>query len=345
VISATSADTVVGSTPFAVRGPGVVTSQPRDTAFGIRTSTPIVVTFDQPVAAATVTVQSASGTCSGSLQLSTDDFASCLGFTGGATVNAAALVATAQPTAVLTAATTYKIRVTSAVTNQAGGAGEPFTQAAGFATAAAGTCASGLVISQVYGAGGNGGANVATFLNDFIELHNGGSTPVNLDGFAVQYASTAGTSWQVTALPAVVVPPGGYFLVAEAAGAGPAPALPTPDLTATTPIILMAAANGKVALTASTVPLSGGCPLGLTNDFVGYGTASCSEGAGAVGPLGNVTAGIRGGGGCTDAGNNATDFAVALPTPRNAATAPAVCTCTGGLADSDAQAMSFLSDN
>src|SRR5262245_60268236 len=43
-----------------------------------------------------------------------------------------------------------------------------------------------IVISQVYGGGGNSGA---TFTNDFIELFNRGTTPVNISGWAVQYAS------------------------------------------------------------------------------------------------------------------------------------------------------------
>ncbi len=51
---------------------------------------------------------------------------------------------------------------------------------------------SGVVISQVYGGGGNSGA---TYKNDFIELFNAGSTTVNLAGWSVQYASSTGTSW------------------------------------------------------------------------------------------------------------------------------------------------------
>ena len=43
-----------------------------------------------------------------------------------------------------------------------------------------------VVISQVYGGGGNAGA---TYKNDFIELYNLGSTPVDVTGWSVQYAS------------------------------------------------------------------------------------------------------------------------------------------------------------
>src|SRR5215207_8037316 len=54
-----------------------------------------------------------------------------------------------------------------------------------------------IVISQIYGGGGNAGA---TYTHDFIELFNRGASPVSLNGWSVQYAAAAGTSWQVTNL-------------------------------------------------------------------------------------------------------------------------------------------------
>ncbi|MBC7977011.1 MAG: Ig-like domain-containing protein [Myxococcales bacterium] len=343
-ITATS-DGVSGTATLNVRGPSVIATLPRDTAFGIRTSTPIVVTFDQAVLAASVTVQAATGACSGSLQLSSDNFATCLGFTGGVTLNAANLVATAQPAAALSALTTYKIRVLD-VTNVAGGIGVAFTQPAGFTTAAGGNCAQGLVISQVYGGGGNNGS---VFSNDFIELHNGGSTPVSLAGFAVQFTNATGITWGVQPLPAVTVAAGGYFLIQEGAGANNTGALPTPDFipAAPGPVFLMGAGSGKVALTASTTPLTGACPLGLTNDFVGYnspGATGCFEGAAPTGTPANPTGVLRATAGCTDANNNATDFTVDTPTPRNAASAPSVCACFAALDEHDEPTMSFLSE-
>ncbi|MCY3004290.1 MAG: lamin tail domain-containing protein, partial [Planctomycetota bacterium] len=47
-----------------------------------------------------------------------------------------------------------------------------------------------VVISQVYGAGGNSGA---TYNRDFVELYNTTSAPVSLSGWSVQYASTTGS--------------------------------------------------------------------------------------------------------------------------------------------------------
>src|SRR5438105_43545 len=89
-----------------------------------------------------------------------------------------------------------------------------------------------IVISQVYGGGGNSGA---TLKNDFIELFNRGNTTFNLAGWSVQYASTTGTSWQVTPLSGSLAP-GAHYLIQEAQGAGGSASLPTPDATGTIPM-------------------------------------------------------------------------------------------------------------
>src|SRR5262245_12676950 len=102
-----------------------------------------------------------------------------------------------------------------------------------------------VVLSQVYGGGGNSGA---LYRNDFIELFNPGPDPVDLTGWSVQYASTSGTTWSVTALSGTIGP-GQYYLVEEAAGANTAATpLPPADASGGTTAILMSANNGKVAL-------------------------------------------------------------------------------------------------
>ena len=86
-----------------------------------------------------------------------------------------------------------------------------------------------VVISEVYGGGGNAGA---TLTNDFIELYNRTGAPISLAGWSVQYASAAGTTWQVTPLTGSI-PAGRNYLVQEAAGAGGTVDLPAPDATGT----------------------------------------------------------------------------------------------------------------
>lgn len=179
-----------------------------------------------------------------------------------------------------------------------------------------------LRISQVYGGGGNSGA---TYTHDFIELFNAGTSAINLAGWSVQYASSTGTTWQVTNLSGSIGA-GQYYLIQEAQGAGGTTPLPTPDAIGT---IAMSATNGKVALANVTTALSGGCPLGATViDFVGFGSANCFEGSAAAPVLSNTTAALRAGAGCTDTDDNAADFTAVAPTPRN--TASPLNPCGGG---------------
>ena len=179
--------------------------------------------------------------------------------------------------------------------------------------------ATGVVISQIYGGGGNAGA---TLTHDFIELFNRGTTTVSLGGWSVQYTSSAGAgTWQVTPLSGSI-PAGGYYLVQEAAGAGGTTALPTPDASGT---IALAATAGKVALQVTTVPIAGTCPSGGTADLVGYGAATCFEGMGPVASTSNTTAAIRKRGGCFESDNNNVDFSAGNPVPRNSTTALRSC--------------------
>jgi len=166
-----------------------------------------------------------------------------------------------------------------------------------------------IVISQVYGGGGNSGA---TLTNDFIELYNLGTTPVEVTGWTVQYASSTGYSWQKTVLSGSIEP-GKYYLIQEAKGAGGTVPLPTPNAIGA---ITMSATAGKVALVNNSTTLTGTCPTGLV-DFVGFGSATnCSEDA-PTANLSNTTAALRKSGGAQDTDNNSADFMIGAPNPRN----------------------------
>ncbi|MEY4916365.1 MAG: hypothetical protein RL616_278 [Verrucomicrobiota bacterium] len=169
-----------------------------------------------------------------------------------------------------------------------------------------------LTISQVYGGGGNSGA---TYINDFIEIYNAGTATVNLSTYAVQYASSAGSSWSETILNGTIAP-GAHYLIQEAAGTGGTTSLPTPQATGT---ISMSATAGKVALTKTTTLLTVSNPVGTASvvDFVGYGSANAFEGTGAA-PAPSATASdLRAGSGATDTNDNAADFTAGTVNPRN----------------------------
>jgi hypothetical protein len=174
----------------------------------------------------------------------------------------------------------------------------------------------GIVISQVYGGGGNSGS---TYKNDFVELFNRGTTAVTMTNWSVQYATATGTSWTVAGPLNFTLQPGQYFLLQLAAGGGGTTNLPTPDFAASSPN--PSATAGKIALVNNTTALSGTCPVSASIvDLVGYGSsANCFEGAPTAAPS-NTNAILRQANGCTDTDNNMSDFATGTPNPRNSVT-------------------------
>src|SRR4029453_4727987 len=164
-----------------------------------------------------------------------------------------------------------------------------------------------VVISQVYGGGGNAGA---TLTHDFIELFNRGTYAVVLTGWSLQYASATGAFSTTASLSTDLsgsIPPGGYLLVQESQGAGGTTPLPPPEIADPTPIA-MSATTGKVRL------LNGAQMV----DLIGYGsTATQFEGSGPALTLSNTTAALRLDHGCQDTDNNAADFVSGAPNPRN----------------------------
>jgi DNA/RNA endonuclease YhcR with UshA esterase domain len=181
-----------------------------------------------------------------------------------------------------------------------------------------------VVISQIYGAGGNSGA---TYNQDFIELYNPTNQPIDLSGWSVQYASSGGTSWQVTSITSGSIPAYGYFLIAQGGGSNGAE-LPAADATGG---LTMAAASGKIVLVNNSTPASGSTPSDYV-DFVGYGSANAYEGTGGT-PAASATKSVQrrpyantepapGKGNAWDSNDNKLDFVAATPIPRNTASTP-----------------------
>ncbi len=191
-----------------------------------------------------------------------------------------------------------------------------------------------IVISQVYGGGGNSGA---FYTHDFVELFNRGTTSVSLDGWSIQYASATGTgnfganAGQLTPLSGSLAP-GQYLLIEEGQGSGGSSPLPAPDITDPTPIAMSGTA-GKVALVNTTDSLgcNGGsnpcdqAALDMIVDLVGWGNANFFEGAGAAPGTSNTTALFRLGDGCVETDENSADFVTGAPTPRNTASPFSPC--------------------
>jgi predicted extracellular nuclease len=166
-----------------------------------------------------------------------------------------------------------------------------------------------IVISEVYGGGGNSGA---TYTHDFVELYNLSDTAVDLAGFQVQYFSASGTSPASTTTLSGTLAPGTFYLVQMAAGAGGTTPLPDPDATGTA---TMSSSSGRVDLLHGTTLV----------DRVGYGTATTFEGRAAAPGTSNTTSVSRTSP-CTDTDLNSADFTAGAPSPRGSAAGPQECT-------------------
>ncbi|MBX3692895.1 lamin tail domain-containing protein [Dokdonella sp.] len=184
-----------------------------------------------------------------------------------------------------------------------------------------------VVISQVYGGGGNSGA---PYTHDFVELFNRGATAQSLAGWSVQYTSATGNgNFAIGATLTGSIPPGGYYLVQMSGGTNGAP-LPTPDATGTS---AMNSTNGKVILANvdSNIACNGGSTacnptqLGQIVDLVGFGTANFHEGAAPAPAPGNTTSISRLDGGCTDSDDNGADFTTGPVNPRNSQSPTNLC--------------------
>jgi uncharacterized protein len=207
---------------------------------------------------------------------------------------------------------------------------------AGDSTASA-TPATSVMISEVYGGGGNSGA---TYTNDFIELTNRGDAPVSLDGWSVQYHPSGATgTWQVTRLSGSIAP-GAFYLIGEAKGAGGTQALPATQASGG---IAMSATAGTVALVANGTALtcsdSAAC-ASASVDLVGFGTAAINETAPATGAS-NTASEQRND--KADSDDNAADFGAAEPTPGAANASGGGGTEPGPLRIHDIQGSSWLS--
>lgn len=176
-----------------------------------------------------------------------------------------------------------------------------------------------IVISQ-FQAGGTTNPN-----DEFVELHNIGSAPVDLNGYRVVYRSSSGSNDVgpfATWTTSTVLQPGQYYLIASTQYTGGV----TPDITydPTTCSCSMSATAGGLGVR------NGAQNTGTVIDAVGWGAATniFFEGTRTTAPA-NSTSQARVLNGCQDTDNNSADFSNLNPSAaRNTATAPN--TCAGG---------------
>ena len=185
---------------------------------------------------------------------------------------------------------------------------------------AARSASSDMVVSQVYGGGGNSGA---TYANDFVELFNRGAAAVDLGTWSDpvrlrnRHELAGDTAHRERSAREVL--PRATRLRRRRRGAHSR----QPDATGTTNL---ANSGGKVAVVRSTTALTcGGLGRQLLRPIRTSSTSSATARRRTTRaptrrpPSRNTTADARGAGGCTDTDANDSDFTGATPTPRNSA--------------------------
>lgn len=180
-----------------------------------------------------------------------------------------------------------------------------------------------LIISQVYGGGGNSGA---VYTHDFIELYNPTDSEIDLSNYSLQYVSEKGTGAYAVAVLKGKIGSKAFYTFQAASGAGNGIALPKVDDTIT---LSLGGSGGKVALVEGATAIVGNIPNAITSvnyptvvDFVGYGSAASQfEGTGPAATLSNSTAAKRIDE-TVDNNDNKTEFVVAKPEPRSGVQAP-----------------------
>ncbi len=184
-----------------------------------------------------------------------------------------------------------------------------------------------VVISQVYGGGGNLGPPAAPVNADFIEIYNRSSNDVSLDGYSVQYidaGNSAGFDDIANLVPLFgTIKPGQYKLIRFSTNGVSGANLPPADFVRAATTGGLSATGGRVALVNGTGLIGINCNGNAQNvvvDFVGYSPAAvCFEGAGPTASVTNDTGVIRKLDGAQDSNQNFADFEVGTPQPRNRA--------------------------
>lgn len=168
----------------------------------------------------------------------------------------------------------------------------------------------GVVINEVYGAGGNSGA---IYINDFVELYNPTNQPIDLNGLSLQYAGGKATFSAANTMPlSGTIPAGECYLVQLAAGSNKTlKPLPKPDAIGS---LSLGGSGGKVALVANTEAISGVADTDVI-DFVGIGSVNEFEKAAAP-AISSSTSAMRKVDG-VDTNDNSADFIAGTPTPTN----------------------------
>ena len=189
-------------------------------------------------------------------------------------------------------------------------------------TVVTGTALGNVIITEVYGGGGNSGT---TYKTDFVELFNTTSANIDISGWSIQYYSAAGTGLcgNVFEIPAgKIINAFSHFLIQGAAGGSGTMDIPTADATC---ILNFSGTGGKIILyntnAAQTIDITSISSITGNSsfmDYVPYGTATPIWGS-ALAATTNTTSASRKyvSGSFSYTSNVGNDFEIVAPNPKN----------------------------
>ena len=129
--------TATGFTTREAIPPNVSSVCPSNSVSDVALDTQIYVTFDETMDVSTITADTSGTSCSGCIQVSNDDFSSCVTMSGSPTASMGDTSFNLQPASTLGGGKTFKIRVTASAQDVAGNnMANQYTTSTGFSTLA-----------------------------------------------------------------------------------------------------------------------------------------------------------------------------------------------------------------
>jgi hypothetical protein len=179
----------------------VLTLSPNNGAASVAADTSFVITSDDPLDTTTLTYNSTAGTCSGSVQISKDNFTNCIGITSKVASNLNRTI-TLTGAADLDDSTEYKMKVTTVAANLLA------VNVASDISYTFNTANNGLLITEV---------GESFYLNSsrWFEIYNPSSSAVDMSSYSFKSLAYNGStvSPATFALPNVLLQPGQYLIV------------------------------------------------------------------------------------------------------------------------------------
>ena len=171
-----------------ITAPTVSAVSPTDNSTSVADNSSVALTFSENISTSTISTNTSDTTCSGSLQLSSDNFTTCVKMSGAPTASSNDQTFTSTPAANLSTSTTYKLQATTAVKDPAGNALATAFTTTGFTTASGSGTIKGSVISYS-GSSAMSGVSVSYALSGSTV----GNTTTDSSGDFTKSSLTTGT--------------------------------------------------------------------------------------------------------------------------------------------------------